>query len=165
MSFLKFFFLKIRFWNVNIKFDRTCSISLLASIKTGKTGKIIVGSYSQIRKYAVIDFLGEITIENNCVIDQYARIEGSGKIYLGEFFYMHKFSMILPYGGSFSSGIKCTLNPFSIIYGHGGVKLGDAVRIATHSVIVSANHIYKDRNKQIREQGLSCKGIIISDDV
>ena len=31
-------------------------------------------------------------------------------------------------------------NPFSIVYGHGGVKIGNGVRIAAHTVVIPANH-------------------------
>ena len=53
----------------------------------------------------------------------------------------------------------------SVIYGQGGVVIGNNVRIAAHTVIVPSNHIFTDTTIPIYLQGLSKKGIVIKDDV
>ena len=73
--------------------------------------------------------------------------------------------MLLTYGGDISIGNFCSINPFSVIYGHGGVKIGDGVRIATHCVIIPANHNFEAIDQFIFQQGETRKGIIIEDDV
>jgi len=73
--------------------------------------------------------------------------------------------IIRAYGGSVIIGSDCSLNPYTIVYGDGGLKIGNGVRIAAHTVIVPANHIISDTEKYIYEQGQSLKGIIIEDDV
>lgn len=60
---------------------------------------------------------------------------------------------------------NCSLNPYSILYGHGGLTIGNGVRIAAHVVIVPANHIIDDTDRYIYEQGETTKGIVIEDDV
>lgn len=52
-----------------------------------------------------------------------------------------------------------------MLYGAGGLKIGNGVRIAALSTIVPANHIYEDRDRFIYKQGLSKKGISIENDV
>ena len=81
-------------------------------------------------------------------------------------------SVLLPYavlmtypGGHIRLGRNCTVNPFTILYGHGGLEIGDDVRIAAHTVIIPANHIFRDPETKIRQQGLSKKGIVIESDV
>jgi len=69
------------------------------------------------------------------------------------------------YGGSIKIGEDCTVNPYSIIYGYGGVVIGNGVLIAAHTVIVPSNHIFSDIEKTIRQQGTSGVGIVIEDDV
>ena len=69
------------------------------------------------------------------------------------------------YGGEISIGTNVSINPYSIIYGHGGTKIGNDVLIAGHSMVVPSNHIFDNPKKLIREQGLSEKGIIIEDNV
>jgi acetyltransferase-like isoleucine patch superfamily enzyme len=69
-------------------------------------------------------------------------------------------------GGNIAFGEYCTVNPFCVIYGFsGGLEIGDAVRIAAHTIIVPGNHIYENPEKQIRLQGTESKGIKIDNDV
>ena len=73
--------------------------------------------------------------------------------------------ILATYGGRISIGNNCSINPFCVIYGHGGLDIGNNVSIATHTVIVPANHKYENPDIPIRNQGLTKKGISIKDDV
>ncbi|MBX9684740.1 MAG: acyltransferase [Hyphomicrobium sp.] len=74
--------------------------------------------------------------------------------------------MLMTYSGvRITIGADCTVNPFTVLYGHGGLTIGNFVRIATHTVIVPANHIFADRDVPITKQGLSKLGVVIEDDV
>lgn len=95
-----------------------------------------------------------------------ARLDGaSGPIELGRNCQIHDGALLLPYGGSITVGDDCTVNPYTVIYGHGGVQIGNGVRIATHVVIVPANHVFSDLDRPIFQQGLTMEGITIEDDV
>ena len=95
-----------------------------------------------------------------------ARLDGdSGSIELGMNCEIHEGALLLPYGGSIVFGDGCTVNPYTIVYGHGGVRIGNNVRIATHTVIVPANHVFADPDVPIHQQGLTREGIEIEDDV
>ena len=76
-----------------------------------------------------------------------------------------RFSIISTHGGSIEIGDNCSINPFCVLYGLGGLKIGNYVRIATHTIVVPANHIFKDPTIPIKLQGLSKIGIVIEDDV
>jgi acetyltransferase-like isoleucine patch superfamily enzyme len=52
-----------------------------------------------------------------------------------------------------------------MIYGTGGLKIGNDVRIATHVVITPAGHVFDKKDIPIRLQGVEMKGIVIEDDV
>jgi acetyltransferase-like isoleucine patch superfamily enzyme len=69
------------------------------------------------------------------------------------------------YGGFISIGDHCSVNPYCVLYGKGGLKIGNGVRIASHSVIVAANHRFEDAHELIYRQGEYAVGIIIEDDV
>jgi acetyltransferase-like isoleucine patch superfamily enzyme len=73
--------------------------------------------------------------------------------------------VILTYGGRITIGKNCSINPYSVIYGHGGVTIGDNVLIAGGTMIIPNNHIYKDVQTPIALQGNDSKGIVIEDDV
>lgn len=68
-------------------------------------------------------------------------------------------------GGSVSIGDRCSVNPYAVLYGTGGLRIGNHVRIASHTVIVAAAHKFDRRDIPICEQGSDALGIVIGDDV
>lgn len=68
-------------------------------------------------------------------------------------------------GGRIELGRNNTVNPYCVIYGHGGLTTGDYVRIAAHTVMIPANHVYDDPDVPIAKQGLKKQGIVIGRDV
>lgn len=88
---------------------------------------------------------GSILIGKNCILG------------IGAQFYTH--------GGNIEIGDNTTINAYSMVYGQGGVRIGNGVRIAAHCTIVPSNHRFDNPNEFIYKQGLSKQGIIIEDDV
>jgi acetyltransferase-like isoleucine patch superfamily enzyme len=87
-----------------------------------------------------------------------------GNIHLGRRCAIHAGAMLLSYGGDIHIGDDVTINPYVVLYGLGGLRIGRGVRIATHAVIVPANHgIAPDCF--IFEQPESRIGVTIEDDV
>lgn len=74
--------------------------------------------------------------------------------------------------GNIRLGKNCSVQYNTMIVGYGtkddekgAVKIGSNVRIAGNCMIISANHIFADREKPICEQGLDVATITIEDDV
>lgn len=88
-----------------------------------------------------------------------------GKIIIGDNANIKDFVKIYTYDGFVTIGNNFSINPFCLIYGHGGVTIGNNVMIAAHTIIVSSNHIFSDISRPAKEQGISAMGIIIEDDV
>ena len=87
-----------------------------------------------------------------------------GKIIIGKKSKIKHYSMLLASGGYIKIGDNCTINPFCILYGHGGLDIGNGVRIAAHTVIIPANHeMHPDL--PIFRQPVNKIGIVIEDDV
>lgn len=85
---------------------------------------------------------------------------------VGEGTVIKQFATLMTYpGGYISLGKNCSVNPFCVLYGHGGLEIGDHVRIATHCVVVPAEHRFDDASVPITEQGLSTRGVKIDSDV
>ncbi|OON92457.1 MAG: hypothetical protein ATN32_09665 [Candidatus Epulonipiscium fishelsonii] len=105
-----------------------------------------IGKYSSLDKVYFGNIRdGSIKIGNNCSISRYV--------------------CIMPFGGHIKIGNNCCINPFSIIYGHGNLTIGNNVLIATQCVIIPANHKFDRLDIPIRLQGETRKGIIIEDNV
>ena len=56
------------------------------------------------------------------------------------------------YGGRIRVGRDAFIGPHTVIYGHGGVVIGDACLIASHCRILSSNHTVAPFGTDIRTQ-------------
>jgi acetyltransferase-like isoleucine patch superfamily enzyme len=72
---------------------------------------------------------------------------------------------LITYGGSISIGKRCTVNSGAVLYGQGGLVIGDDVRIAANTVIIPSNHTFDRRDIPIGKQPTRNLGIRIEDDV
>jgi acetyltransferase-like isoleucine patch superfamily enzyme len=88
-----------------------------------------------------------------------------GTLRIGARCVIHPYAMILTYGGDVRLGDDCSVNSFTILYGMGGIEIGNGVRIAAHTTIITSNHVFDDPDRLIREQGHRSRGIVIEDDV
>ena len=95
----------------------------------------------------------------------YKKRFAKGKIEIHKNVKIKDFVKLITYDGSIVIGENSSINPYSIIYGHGGVKIGKNVMIAAHTVIVSANHNFSEVEVPMNLQGMTSKGIIIEDNV
>jgi acetyltransferase-like isoleucine patch superfamily enzyme len=73
--------------------------------------------------------------------------------------------IIAPYGGSIEIGASAYIGPYCVLYGHGGLTIGRNTAIGAHTIIVPANHGFKQPDRPIHVQPLTKKGITIGEDV
>lgn len=57
------------------------------------------------------------------------------------------------------------MNDHCVLLGHGGIRIGNDVRIAAGSIIVSFEHGFEDPAQPIRKQPLKKAAVTIGDDV
>lgn len=69
--------------------------------------------------------------------------------------------LLAPYGGSIEIGERVFLGPYTVVYGHGGLKIGNDVLIAGHCTIIPANHSFENPSIPIREQAMCAIGVKI----
>jgi len=62
-------------------------------------------------------------------------------------------------------GRSNSVNSYCVLYGHGGLRSGSFVRIAAHTVVIPANHIFDDPSLPISRQGLTREGIRFGNDI
>ena len=67
--------------------------------------------------------------------------------------------------GNIQIGDHVSINDHAVLLGHGGLTIGNDVRIAAHVVIASFDHNFDDLDKPIRMQGITRKPISIGNDV
>ncbi|HEV7265850.1 MAG TPA: acyltransferase [Falsiroseomonas sp.] len=110
---------------------------------------------------------GTLTVDPTVVVRRHAAIETGqdGRISIGRKSVILQYAQLLAHGGEIAIGAFCSVNPFCVLYGHGGLRIGNYVRIATHTVMIPANHVFDDPGAPITRQGLRMQGITIEDDV
>lgn len=89
----------------------------------------------------------------------------TGSISIGSRTKIDKGVIIRCYGGMVSIGDDCFINPYAVLYGHGGLSIGNGVLIAAHVVVIPANHKFNDVDKYIYQQDEEMMGVVIEDDV
>ncbi|HWA31426.1 MAG TPA: acyltransferase [Rhizomicrobium sp.] len=91
--------------------------------------------------------------------------EHGGTIAIGACSEIYRGAMLLSYGGFIRLGERCSVNPYSVLYGHGGLVIGNDVRIAAHCVVIPANHGILRNGMPIARQPMQRQGIRIGNDV
>lgn len=113
--------------------------------------------------------LSNITIGRRVVIKSGARLvctNTEAKIVIGDgSIISHGAILDTGPGGRIELGKSNSVNPYCVLYGHGGFRTGDYVRIAAHTVVIPANHIYEDPTLPIARQGLTREGIQMGSDI
>jgi acetyltransferase-like isoleucine patch superfamily enzyme len=126
------------------------------------------GNNVSISPRAVIKGGKRIRLDNNVLIERDVILlasEPNSSIEIGENTWLFYHCMLNSSGGWIKIGSNCTVNSFAVLYGHGGLEIGNDVRISAHVVIMPMNHIYKNPSLPIWMQGETRKGIKIEDDV
>ena len=103
--------------------------------------------------------------------DEYCQVQAISKtrraIDLGKGSVIHSFS-VLNSGepdGFIVLGENCTVGQGSILYGNGGLRIGNNVLIAGHCFMVASSHNFGVAHLPIAEQGITTRGIVIEDGV
>jgi acetyltransferase-like isoleucine patch superfamily enzyme len=117
---------------------------------------------------AVVKRGQKIKLGANVVVERGATLwvdTNDAFITIGDDSYLSSQCILNTFNGWISMGSNCTVNSFAILYGHGGLEIGNDVRIAPQVMIMPMNHIYKAPHVPIRRQGVRSQGIKIGDDV
>ena len=91
---------------------------------------------------------GVISVGDRCTISDFARIVAGPEL-----------------GADVTIGNDFVLKPYSVLYGGGGLRIGNGVMIASHSVVIPENHIFSSLEKPIFKQGVDRRPVEICDDV
>lgn len=109
---------------------------------------------------------GDVIIGPESRISPLAKIiPRKGKITIGARVKIMHGAVLDTYDGTIALGDDVSINCYSLIYGHGGLRIGNDTRIAAHCAIIPANHVFADKEQLIRRQGETRSGIHIGSDV
>lgn len=75
-----------------------------------------------------------------------------GTIMVGDRCSLARGTVLAAWGGAITLGRNIFVGPYAVIYGHGGVEIGDDTLISMHCCILSSNHTVPPRGTTIRSQ-------------
>lgn len=106
-----------------------------------------------------------ILIKSNSKIGNNVIIHADGNyVKIGKNCNLSDSCMLKLWGGSIEIGENTFVNSYTVLNGHGGLKIGNNVLIAMNVSIVPSNHIFSDISIPINSQNNLNKGIVICDD-
>jgi acetyltransferase-like isoleucine patch superfamily enzyme len=88
-----------------------------------------------------------------------------GRVEIGAHCELRSFARLDADTGFITLGSRCSVNPFCVLNGFGGITIGNDVRIASHTVILSSTHRYDDVSVSMHSQGALARETVIGDDV
>jgi acetyltransferase-like isoleucine patch superfamily enzyme len=147
---------------------------LLGGQKEHGSSGLLIPAGGFVSEEATLVFPENMTLGENILLSAGARLicagmppflAPAGQIKIGEGAVIREGVILQTYGGSITVGKNCTVNPYCLIQGNGGVEIGDNTLIASHVCMYSANHRFADRNRPIRAQGETREGIRVGTDV
>lgn len=113
---------------------------------------------------ADIRFPAQLTLGPGVVLGR-CRIICTGPVTIGERCEIRDDAVIDAQCGPVTLGRRVGVNPFCILYGAGGLTIGNEVLIAAHTVVIPSNHRFDRLDVPIYDQGTTQKGVNIGSDV
>ena len=113
----------------------------------------------------------QIQLSAGVVIDDSVQLIATSRkspaIRIGENSFLRSFAMLNAGSpdGFISVGQNCSIGQSAILYGNGGLTIGDDVMIAGQCFIVASSHNHERMDKPYSEQGYSARGITIGNNV
>jgi acetyltransferase-like isoleucine patch superfamily enzyme len=103
----------------------------------------------------------EVALSESVVFD----VRSGGEVHIGKGARIDHGAVLAPFGGTIRVGARCYVGPYSVLYGHGGLTIGDDTLIAAHCVLIPANHKWDDAAVRIAYQGETRQGISVAPNV
>lgn len=110
----------------------------------------------------MIDQKGDVTIQDGATVADGCRLLAErGRIVLGPRCHLSYGVIVEARGGEIVLGERVDVEPYSVLYGLGGLHIGAGTLVGCHCVLVPGNHGFADPAAPIRSQRAHAKGIRI----
>jgi len=125
---------------------------------------VTIGRGVAIRRPSRISIGANTLIDDLCILD--SKTSRKDGITIGKnCIILHNTRVSSGYEGYVSVGDGSEINAYCLLSGNGGLDIGKNVLIGGYTSVTAANHIFSSKDKLIKHQGSTSKGISIEDDV
>lgn len=93
-----------------------------------------------------------VVIHGRVSVAVWPRVHAPGAIQIGPGCELGLGTELNPWGGHIHIGRRVFFGPYVVIYGQGGVEVGDDSLVSMHCCILSSNHSIPSRDKVIRDE-------------
>ena len=116
----------------------------------------------KLHQFSSFNFGRRIIIEKGCML----HATDSSKIRLGDGVIIQANTHLLNYAGKgITVGNNTTINRYCLLYGHGGLNIGDDCLIGPRCAFIPSNHRFDDTSMKISQQGDTRNGIVVGNNV
>lgn len=158
---LKRLFRQFSFWRAE---DR--SVSRLRKLALGLRYDCYVSPRARVYHPERIRLARGVNISDGAMLNFRSGIgKGQVNLVIGRGTQIMPDAKLIPQQGHIHIGENCTIQYGCVLYGVGGLEIGDDTRIAAQTVITPMNHVYSDPRTLIWKQGETALGIRIGRDV
>lgn len=129
--------------------------------------KVFLGNSCKVLNKSNFVFGKSVTIERHTVLDGYAKnkiILGDG-VKIGAYSCLTTTSHLSKYGIGLKMGNNSAIGDYTHFGASGGIEIGNDVIMGSYISFHSENHIFTDKEKLIREQGVTSKGIKLGNNI
>lgn len=130
----------------------------------GKRPNIDLHPTAEVSQTAEFQGNGSVFVSAYCVLESGVFLDTglnpASSIRIGARSKLKKGVVLRTYDGWIDIGKRCSIGEYSVLAGHGGIQLEDAVIVAGHCYFSAAEHIYHS-DVHIRFQGETATGIRI----
>ncbi len=126
---------------------------------------------SHIGRHVTLRCPRQIHLSGGVIIDDFVQLiatsNHSKAISIGKGSFLRSYAMVNagPPEGFVDMGSNSTVGQGSLLYGNGGLSIGNKVMIAGQCTIVASSHNYEEADIPMISQGYSARGITICDNV
>jgi len=127
--------------------------------------KIISSFYNFLFRLRGISIGANVRIGPSCFIGRGFLNGKKGNIIIRSNCELSQGVILKAYGGEISIKQNTFIGEYAVLYGHGGIEIGENTLIAMHTCIVSSNHTVPDQETLIRSQPDILMPVKIGNDV
>lgn len=98
-----------------------------------------------------------VTLDRSCYVGPYVSLGPdnrkaiNGTVAVGDSCELNQGVELNPFGGSIRIARRVWLGPYVVIYGHGGIEIGEQTLVSMHCTILSSNHAIPATGTLIRD--------------